>query len=79
MHVFHPREIIDRRHLSEELDAYAERDVSDDDRRGYLVERLKAALKSGADGFRACLEGGSASGADAVDAHSFLMDQLIRV
>ncbi len=78
MQVFHPRDIIDRRALAEELDRHAA-DATAEARRTYLVEQLKAAHKAGAAVIRARLESNRSTGAETVAAHSFLMDQIIRV
>ena len=77
--IHHPREVIDRRQLSQSLDAFAGEDVSDDARRTHLVNALKEALAAGVARIRERLESGRASGEDTVKAHSYLMDQIIRV
>jgi len=76
-HIQHPREIIDRRQLTRDLDASAA-GKDDDAKRADLIARLKAALNAGTQVIRGRFEKG-ASGADTVAAHSYLMDQLIRV
>ncbi|MBX7198346.1 MAG: [protein-PII] uridylyltransferase [Rhodospirillaceae bacterium] len=78
MQVFHPREIIDRRAVADELDRQMA-GLGADARRAHLVESLKAAHKAGSAVIRARLEGHKATGAETVAAHSFLMDQIIRV
>ena len=79
MHVFHPRDIIDRRTLAENLDRRALAAANETERRTYLIEDLKAAHKAGAAAIQARLEKNKATGAETVAAHSFLMDQIIRV
>ncbi len=79
MQIFHPREIIDRRALTAALDAFVEGTAGEDARRAYLVESLKAAHKAGSAAIRERLEKNKSTGAEAVAAHSFLMDQVIRV
>lgn len=76
-HVLNPREIIDRRALAEALSAAAA-DKNEDARRTDLVAHLKTALADGTAVIRARFEKGT-NGADTVAAHSYLMDQLIRV
>ena len=79
MNIFHPREIIDRRALAEDLDRQARAATDEGARRTSLVEGLKAAHKAGAAVIRARLENHKATGAETVAAHSYLMDQIIRV
>jgi [protein-PII] uridylyltransferase len=76
--IHQPREIIDRRRLEAELDE-AVADVREEARRGILIAKLKAAQVNGTAVIRERFEKGRASGADTVAAHSYLMDQLIRV
>lgn len=76
-HIHHPRDIIDRRRLAASLDASA-KEGSESTRRADLVAQLKEALSAGTAVIRARFEKG-ASGTDTVAAHSYLMDQLIRV
>ena len=78
MNIFHPREIIDRRALSEDLDRQARATADEGVRRTALVEGLKAAHKTGTAVIRTRLENHKATGAEAVAAHSYLMDQIIR-
>ena len=75
--ILNPREIIDRRRIAADLDAYAA-DNTDDAKRAYLITTLKTALDRGSDVIRARLESDVASGAETVAAHTYLMDQLIR-
>jgi len=77
-HIHNPREIIDRRRLAAELDA-AVVDVREDLKRQVLIAKLKAAHIAGTGIIRERFEKGRASGADTVVAHSYLMDQMIRV
>jgi len=77
--VFQPREIIDRRQISAELDALANADFNEKDMRSHLLERIRAAYKHGFDVIRARFESGRASGDDTVAANSYLMDQVIRI
>jgi [protein-PII] uridylyltransferase len=79
VHIFHPREIIDRRALADELEAFVAGASGEDARRVHLVESLKAAHKAGSAAIQARLEKNKSTGAEAVAAHSFLMDQIIRV
>ncbi len=79
MQVFHPREIIDRRALAADLDRHAVDAAGAEARRIYLIESLKAAHKAGTAVIRARLESNKATGAESVGAHSYLMDQIIRV
>lgn len=76
--IHQPREIIDRRRLEAELDD-AVKDAREGARRGLLIAKLKAAQMAGTAVIRERFEKGRASGADTVAAHSYLMDQLIRV
>ncbi len=76
--IHHPREIIDRRRLMAELDA-AVADLADDAKRGLLVAKLKAAMSAGTAVIRERFEKSKATGVDTVTAHSYLMDQVIRV
>ncbi|MBL8628500.1 MAG: [protein-PII] uridylyltransferase [Rhodospirillaceae bacterium] len=77
--ILKPREIIDRRALSAELDAIALNDGNDSTRRAKFIEALKAALKKADDEIRTRLESGKYLGDDCVAARSYMMDQLIRV
>ncbi len=77
--VFQPRQIIDRRQISAALDAFAADDNSEAKRREHLLEGVKAAYKSGGAVIRQRFEQGKASGNDTVAAHSYLMDQIIRI
>ncbi len=77
--IYQPREVIDRRHLSSALDAVAAEDASDEVKRAHLVNALKAAYQGGCAVIRQRFETGRASGTDTIAAHSYLMDQLIRV
>ncbi|TAL03284.1 MAG: bifunctional uridylyltransferase/uridylyl-removing protein, partial [Rhodospirillaceae bacterium] len=78
-HILNPREIIDRRHVAALLDESARADVSAEVKRARLVEVIKTALKDGTAIIRARLEHGRANGTETVSAHSYLMDQLIRI
>jgi [protein-PII] uridylyltransferase len=78
VHIHHPREIIDRRQLAEELDAAAA-GMREDARRTLLITKLKAAHIAGTAVIRERFEKNRDSGVDTVAAHSYLMDQLIRV
>ena len=73
-----PRQIIDRRQITAALDAY---DGARDDanKRAHLLEGIKAADKTGFDVIRKRFESGKASGDETVAAHSYLMDQVIRI
>ena len=76
-HIQSPREIIDRRRLAAAVEA--DEDASVETKRARLVEVLKDALKSGTAAIRGRLESGRANGLETVAAHSYLMDQIIRV
>ncbi len=76
--IHQPREIIDRRRLEAELDD-AVADAREDAKRALLIAKLKSAQVAGTAVIRDRFEKGRASGADTVAAHSYLMDQLIRV
>jgi len=77
--IYQPRDIIDRRAVTETLDALAASDVADAEKRAKLVEILKKALADGTVVIRERLESGRENGSDTVAEHSFLMDQIIRV
>ncbi len=74
--ILHQRDIIDRRALSAELEALAEKSAEPPRQR--VAEILKAALAAGRAEVRRRFDAG-ASGTETVLALSFLMDQLIRV
>jgi len=76
-HILNPREIIDRRRIMAMLEG--EEDDSPDVRRVRLVEVMKTALKDGVAVIRGRLEQNRANGSETVAAHSYLMDQLIRI
>jgi [protein-PII] uridylyltransferase len=76
-HIQNPRQIIDRRRLVTLLDG--DEDASQSAKRAQLVDVLKTALKDGTAAIRARLESGQANGLETVAAHSYLMDQIIRV
>ena len=78
VHIHHPREIIDRRQLAEELDAAAS-GQREDTKRTLLITKLKAAHIAGTGAIRERFEKNRDSGVETVAAHSYLMDQLIRV
>ncbi len=77
--ILKPRDILDRRVLSTQLDAIAHEDGNESSRRAKFLEALKAALKKGEDEIRNRLESGKHLGDDCVAARSYMMDQLIRV
>jgi [protein-PII] uridylyltransferase len=76
--VFQPRQIIDRRQITEALETY-DGDRDDAAKRAHLLEGIKVAYKTGFDVIRARFETGKASGEETVAAHSYLMDQVIRI
>ena len=77
--IFQPRQIIDRRQITAALDAYSDDKTDEGKKRSHLLEGIKAAYKAGFDEIRKRFEDGKASGADTVAAHSYLMDQVIRI
>jgi [protein-PII] uridylyltransferase len=77
-HIHNPRDIIDRRSLLALIEG-GDEDESPDATRARLVEALKGALKDGTAIIRERLEQGRANGIETVAAHSYLMDQIIRV
>ncbi len=77
-HIFNPRQIIDRRALTARIEDAAQ-DARADALRGVLLEIVKHAHREGIASIRARFEAGKASGAETVAAHSYLMDQVIRV
>ena len=76
--IYQPRQIIDRRQISAALDAMGDA-KGEAGKRSQLVEEIKAAYKTGFDVIRTRFEQGKASGEDTVAAHSYLMDQVIRI
>ncbi len=78
-HIYKPREIIDRRKIHAVLDVMAAEDTSEEVKRAKLLEVMKDAFKAGGEVIRARFEEGGYSGIDAVAAHSYLMDQVIRI
>ena len=78
--IHNPRQIVDRRALHVAIDALgADEDASEEARRARLLDLLKDAHKKGVAEIRTRLETGKAGGSDTVKAHSYLMDQIIRV
>ena len=77
--IFQPRQIIDRRQINAALDTLALADTAEDKKRGLLLDGIKSAYKSGFDEIRRRFEENKATGAEAVAAHSYLMDQVIRI
>ena len=77
--VFQPRQIIDRRQISAALDAFAVEGQGDIDKRAHLLEGIKTAYQAGFAVIRDRFEQSRASGDDTVAAHSYLMDQVIRI
>ena len=77
-HIFNPRQIIDRRALAAHIDEAAQ-DASSDALRGVVLDIVKCAHTEGIAAIRARFEAGKATGAETVAAHSYLMDQVIRV
>ncbi len=77
--IYQPRQIIDRRQFSAALDAFAAEERSDTGKRDRLLDGIKAAYKAGFDVIRERFEQGKASGNDTVAAHSYLIDQVIRI
>jgi [protein-PII] uridylyltransferase len=76
--IFQPRQIIDRRQIAANL-AMLATESGDADKRGYLLEGVKDAYKTGFAVIRERFEAGKASGEETVRAHSYLMDQVIRI
>ena len=76
--IFQPRQIIDRRQIAADLVAIASEN-GDADKRDYLLEGIKAAYKAGFAVIRERFEAGKSSGDETVRAHSYLMDQVIRI
>ena len=74
-----PREIIDRRQIHAALDALAAEDTGEETKRASLLEVMKDAYKAGRDVIRERFEMNGYSGTDTVAAHSYLMDQVIRI
>ena len=77
--VFQPRQIIDRRQISAALDALTVGGQLEADKRAHLLEGIKVAYHAGFAVIRERFEKGRASGDDTVAAHSYLMDQVIRI
>jgi len=77
--IFQPREIIDRRQINAALDTLATTDSSENKKRGLLLDGIKAAYKAGYDEIRRRFEENKATGAETAAAHSYLMDQVIRI
>ena len=77
-HIFNPRQIVDRRALAAAIEAAAQ-DATPDALRATLLDLVKRAQKDGIAAIRTRFEAGTASGAETVAAHSYLMDQIIRV
>lgn len=71
------RDIIDRQRLTHEIDALAA-DLRSDQQRDALVDMLRTAYREGWDEIKRRFEAGETGHATA-QAHSFLVDQLIRV
>ena len=78
-HIYKPREIIDRRKIHAVLDALAAESISEEAKRIELLSVMKEAFKVGNEIIRERFEHGGYSGVDAVAAHSYLMDQIIRI
>jgi [protein-PII] uridylyltransferase len=78
-HIYKPREIIDRREVHAVLDALAADDTNEESRRAALLEVLKETYTAGFDVVRSRFEKSQYTGIDAVAAHSYLMDQVIRI
>ncbi len=77
--IYKPREIIDRRKIHVVLDALAVGDTSEEAKRAALLEVMKDTYKAGYDAIRERFKKSRYSGSDAVAAHSYLMDQVIRI
>jgi len=77
--IFQPRQIIDRRQIGATLDTLAAGDQAEAERRLHLLEGIRAAYKAGFAVIQERFEQGRASGSDTVAAHSYLMDQVIRI
>ncbi|MEQ9448199.1 MAG: nucleotidyltransferase domain-containing protein, partial [Rhodospirillaceae bacterium] len=77
--IYKPREIIDRRQVHVALDAIAAEDTSEEVKRPAVLETMKTAYKAGFDVIHERFEKSGASGTDTVAAHSYLMDQVIRI
>ncbi len=77
--IFQPRQIIDRRQIAAALDALNINDQADADKRNHLLEGIKTAYKTGLTVIQERFEKGRASGDDTVSAHSYLIDQVIRI
>ncbi len=77
--VFQPRQIIDRRQINAALDVFASDDTAEANKRSHLLEGIKAAYKAGFAEIRRRFEENKATGAETVAAHSYLMDQVIRI
>ena len=78
-HIYKPREIVDRRKVHAVLDALAADDTGEETRRAALLEVLKEVYTAGFDVIRGRFEKGEYTGIDTVAAHSYLMDQVIRI
>ena len=76
--VFQPRQIIDRRQITAALDTVVG-SSGDSGKRNTLLEEIKAAYKNGFAVIRERFNAGKFSGEDTVKAHSYLMDQVIRI
>ncbi|MSO72150.1 MAG: [protein-PII] uridylyltransferase [Rhodospirillaceae bacterium] len=77
--IYQPRQIIDRRRLGAALDAFATEGKSEAEKRVHLLAGIRAGYKTGSKVIRERFEQGKASGKDTVAAHSYLMDQVIRI
>ena len=78
-HIYKPREIIDRRKIHAALNLSVSENALEEARRAQLLDIIKSAYAKGFDTIRNRFENGSYTGIDAVAAHSYLTDQIIRI